>query len=69
MSGSNAESIFPRFWTKKDGADFEAEKMGHRRLGVVRKCGKCRMGVIAHGESLLRGHCLVCGGETRKVKK
>jgi uncharacterized protein (DUF983 family) len=60
-------TIFPRFWTRKNGADFEAEREHHRRLGFIRKCGNCKRGVIAHGNSLLRRHCLVCGGEVRKV--
>lgn len=61
-------SIWPRFWTRVKGVDYEAEATYHRRLGLIRKCGNCRRGVIAHGESLLRKHCLCCGGEVRKVK-
>lgn len=55
-----------RFWTKKDGVDFEAQTLQSRRWGFVRKCGKCRRGVIAHGDYLLRTHCLVCGGGVRR---
>ena len=55
------------FWTRKDGMDYEADVVTHRRQGLVRKCGKCSKGVIAHGNSLLRSHCLVCGGDTVKL--
>ncbi len=58
---------WPRFWTRQNGCDYESFTILHRRLGYIRKCGKCFRGVIAHGNSLLRKHCLCCGGEVRKV--
>ncbi len=67
--GEPLTDFWPRFWTMKDGLDSEAERIGHRRFGLIRRCGNCKRGVIAHGESLLRKHCLVCGGEVRKVAK
>lgn len=61
------KNIFPRFWTLKDGIDYEAQAQQSRRHGVIQRCGKCKRGVIAHGGSLLRNHCIVCFGEVRKV--
>lgn len=55
-----------KFWTRKDGLDYECRGSWHRRIGSIQKCGKCRRGVVAHGYSLLRGSCLICGGKVRK---
>ena len=62
------KSILPGFWTRKDGVDYEAEPSNRNRIGPVWICGRCRRGVIAHGDSLLGIQCLVCHGDIRKVK-
>jgi hypothetical protein len=46
------------------GHKWEARSENHRRLGIVRRCGKCKRGIIGQFNSLLRGHCLVCQCET-----